>query len=129
MFWKHFKDMFSQRCFQCDMNDFQENVFKTIIMRCFENIFLEIIHSALKTSLWKHVFKMLSKQLFNVEKTSHDNCLENVFLKIIQNALKTSLWKHLFKMLSKMIFQKILKIFDDQIKMSLNIYKLFFTKT
>ena len=129
MFWKHFKDMFSQRRFQCNMNDFQEYIFKTTIMRCFENVFLEIIHNALKTSLWKHVFKMLSKQLFNVVKTSHDNCLENVFLEIIQNALKTSLWKHLFKMLSKTKFHIFLKIFDDQIKMSLNICKLFFSKT
>ena len=129
MFWKHFKDMFSQRRFQCNMNDFQEYIFKTTIMRCFENVFLEIIHNALKTSLWKHVFKMLSKQLFNVVKTSHDNCLENVFLEIIQNALKTSLWKHLLKNALKNVISNFLKYIWWSNKDVLNIYKSFFSKT
>ena len=101
--WKHLCENMSLKCFQNDYSIVE----KTSHDDCLENVFLEIIHILLKMSLWKHVFKMFSKRLFNVKKMPHDDCLENVFLEIIHNLLKASSWKYLFKMLSKHFFEDI----------------------
>ena len=81
--------MFSQRCFQCVLNDFQENVFKTIIMRRFFDI---------EKTFWKHFKNMFSQRRFqNVMKDFQEKGFKTFIMRRFQdiqyyakNVLKTS---------------------------------------